>query len=143
MLLLFLGWNLLAVTRRLTDDLASEIDSPSEILHSLTTPMAGVALAIMVRALAAALGWLSAAPLVTQKDPPLVPPIGQSRWHRLTDHWRQISAAAAVRGTWTVRAAAVDEAGVWGPRLRLADITLRVLAVLSFLSTFVVIAIIE
>lgn len=143
LLLMVLGWILLAVNRRLSEDIASEIDSPGEIVGSFTTPLAGVALAIVVRSAAAGLAWLSAAPLVTLQDSPLVPPVGQSRWRRLTDHWRQISAAASVRGTWSVRAAAVAEAGVWGPRLRRTDTTLRWLAGLSVPAFIVVIALVN
>mgnify|MGYP000870796215 FL=1 len=139
LLLLFLGWILLAANHRTSDPhLAAQIDSPSDITRSLTTPLAGVALAIVVRGAAAALAWLSAARLVTQEDPPLVPPQGQARWRRLTDHWRQITAAAAIRGTWRVLAAAVAEAGVWGPRLRMADIFLRILSGVSLVAAIIV-----
>ena len=113
------------VTHQFDDTLASRLDTPGELASSLTTPLAGIAAGIVLRALGAALGWLSAAPLVVQGVPPLVPIEGLSRWKSLTDRWRQISATASVRGTWAVRQAAVLTGGNWAKRLRVVDISMR------------------
>lgn len=131
LLLLLVGWIVLVISRQLGDDLTSRLDSPGDVVSALTTPLAGVALAIVVRLVVAVLAWLSAAPLVTREVPPLVPTAGQSWWRQMTDRWRQVSGTASVRGTWAVRAAAIDMAGAWGPRLRLTDNLLRVLCVVT------------
>ncbi len=113
------------VTNQLDDTLASRLDTPEELAISLTTPLAGLALGILIRAVGATLAWLSAALLVIREVPPLVPLEGLSKWKALTDRWRQISATAAVRGTWAVRQAAIKAGGTWARRLRLTDIALR------------------
>jgi hypothetical protein len=126
LLLLILGTMFLVITRRIGEDVASQLDTPDDWFRALTTPLAGLALAIAARVLVAALAWLSAAWLVSREVPPLVQVDGQSAWRRTTDRWRQISGTASVRGTWAVRTAAIQRAGAWGPRLRMTDILLRI-----------------
>jgi hypothetical protein len=125
LLLTLIGVIAVIITHQFDDTLAARLDTPGELASSLTTPLAGIAGGILLRALGAAMGWLSAAPLVVQEVPPLVPLEGLSRWKSLTDRWRQISATAAVRGTWAVRQAAVLTGGHWAKRLRVADISMR------------------
>ncbi len=137
LLLLALGLTFLVVARQIGEDIGAQLDTPAELFRALTTPLAGVALAVGLRVVVAVLAWLSAAPLVTREVPPLVPTAGQSAWRQMTDRWRQISGTASVRGTWAVRAAAITDAGVWGPRLRATDIVLRILSAVAVVALFV------
>lgn len=136
--LTLLGVIAVVVTHQFDDTLASRLDTPGELASSLTTPLAGIAAGIVLRAVGVAVAWVSAAPLVVQAVPPLVPLEGLSRWKSLTDRWRQISATAAVRGTWAVRQTAVRTGGSWARRLRVADMLMRWGAVAAGVVLFIV-----
>lgn len=123
--LTLLGVIAVIITHQFDENLATRLDTPGELASSLTTPLAGIAAGIVLRAVGIALAWLSAAPLVAREVPPLVPLEGLPRWKSLTDRWRQISATAAVRGTWAVRQTAVLTGGHWAKRLRIADVSMR------------------
>lgn len=131
LLLVLLGVSWIAVSHATTEGLTTAFQTPAGFVQALTTPLAGVALAVAVRALVAGLAWITATPLVLQEVPPLVATGGQSGWRDLTDRWRQISAAAAVRGTWAVRAAAISKAGTAGRALRMTDLVLKVLCAVA------------
>lgn len=110
------GW----VTGLLTDesDLAASFDTVGELLGALLSPLAGIALAIVIRV---AVGWFALAAAWPLARWERSEPRRRTQWYRdAVDRWRLAQAYRSLRWTWGVRDAAIERSGGAGRKLALA-----------------------
>jgi hypothetical protein len=99
-------------------DVAEAFDTIGELLGALLTPLAGIALAIVIRVVVGWLALVSAWPLASwRRTGPRT--LGQ-RYRDAVDRWRLAQAYRSLRWTWGVRARAIEQAGAVGRKLGLA-----------------------
>ncbi|WP_395659764.1 hypothetical protein [Nocardioides sp.] len=123
------------------DDLDQAFVSPEAIMRALVTPLAALAVGIVVRASVTPLAWGAAMAFVAVTNPEMTPPPRRdTAWTRLSDQARMASAYRPLRWTTSVRDAAVESLGRTGSVLQLADAVLRALAVLAWLAFVVLLA---
>lgn len=113
---LIAGW----LTGRVTaeSDVAESFDTIGELLGALLSPLAGIALAIVIRV---AVGWLALAaawPLASWRR--TGPRTLAQRYRDAADRWRLAQAYRSLRWTWGVRDMAIERAGGVGRKLALA-----------------------
>lgn len=137
--LLFGGLIAATISGSYHSDALGALTSPGEILGAIFSPLAGVALALVVRVAVGALAFLTAGALsvgsVRAADgAPLV-----GRWRVWSDRARVTRAYRALRWTWAVRAAALARSGAAGRWLELVDRALMVLGVLLAVGWVVVV----
>lgn len=135
------GATVAVVTHRLDDRVGEQLDTPVELARSLTTPLAGLALAVALRLVVALVALVLALPLTVSNRLALSGAAERSRWQQVADRWRLTSCLQSLRWTWAVRDIAAVRAGPWGPRLIRVDSALRVLSVGGFM-VFVVAAVV-
>ncbi len=98
---------------------ALELTTPGELLRALLSPLAGVAVAVLLRIAVAWLALLAAWPLSRW-----IRPEGPRPWRQVyrdwIDRWRLAQAYRSLRWTWGVREEATARLGLLGRRLALA-----------------------
>ncbi len=115
-------------------------DSPDDLLRALVTPLAGIALAILIR-VGVGLAALAAAWPLSKWDQARTAGARGSLYRRAIDRWRLAQAYRSLRWTWAVREAAILRAGPLGRRLALAvpvSTALSVLLAVAFVVVLVV-----
>lgn len=128
--LLLLGFTVAVAAGRLTEETAVGLSTPADLLRALLSPLAGVALAILLRIAVAWLALAAAWPLSrwpTEKSHRSWP----QRYRDGIDRLRLAQAYRSLRWTWGVRAEAIERAGVLGRRLSWAVPISTVLAALA------------
>ncbi len=113
------------------------LTGPSEWWATLRSPLAGLALAVVVRvgvSVAALLLALPRVPSETAGRPGL-----RARWHAWVDRLQVARAYRSLRWTWGVRAVAIRRLGVRGRRLALAEPAMQISGAVLLLVWFVLI----
>ena len=108
------------------------LSSPEEWFSALLSPLAGFALAVLVRVGVSGLALLLALPQVPGSGVGL----GRRRWRAWVDRLQVAKAYRSLRWTWAVRAAAIDRLGTRGRRLAVAEPLTRVVGVVLLLVWF-------
>jgi hypothetical protein len=134
--LLWIGSTVAIAANRIDAHLVDQLRTPSAVLSSLTTPLAGMALAVALRAIVGILAFLLAVPLASAHLT-LSGSQDRSRFRRMTDQWRLASALRAIRSTWAVRDVAESRLGTTGRILTRCETALMVLANVTFVAMIV------
>ena len=108
------------------------LTSPEEWFSALLSPLAGFALAVLVRVGVSGLALLLALPQV----PGAGVGLGRRRWRAWVDRLQVAKAYRTLRWTWAVRAAAIERLGPRGRRLAVAEPLTRVAGVVLLLVWF-------
>lgn len=114
---LIFGW----VTGQLQAEstVIAEWDSPDDLLGALLTPLAGIALAILVRIVVGFAALAAAWPL-SRWDRQQAAGTRASLYRTAIDRWRLAQAYRSLRWTWGVRDTAIARGGTAGRRLALS-----------------------
>ncbi len=111
-----------------SEDRMDEVTSPETMLHALVTPLAVLAVGVLLRLLLAPVAYALAAAFVVHDGRHLTREVdARSTWNRLVDRVRLAGAYRALRWTLAVRDEAVDRLGRRGQALDRAATVLRVL----------------
>jgi hypothetical protein len=133
MLLIGLG-ACIVIWSQSVDTVDNSLSTPESIVRALVTPLAALALGIIVRVSVTPLAWGLAWIFVAVTNPEMTPPPQRATWWtRLADQARMASAYRPLRWTTSVRDAAVEDLGRTGRVLLYVDGALRGLTVLAWL----------
>lgn len=124
-----------------SEDRMDEVTSPDTVLHALVTPLAVLAVGVVLRVLIAPLAYALAAVFVLHDRRDVARPHdARSTWNRLSDRARLAGAYRALRWTNAVRDEAVDQLGPRGQLLDVAATVLRWLTALAAVGVVVAVA---
>ena len=134
---LILGW--IPGELRTEESVISTWDSADDLVRALLSPLAGIALAILVR-IGVGFAALAAAWPLSRWDRAQTAGTRGSFYRTAIDRWRLAQAYRSLRWTWGVREVAIRRAGTTGRRLGLAVPVTRVLSILLVIAFAVVVA---
>lgn len=124
-----------------SEDRMDEVTSPDTVLPALATPLAVLAVGVVLRVLIAPLAYALAAAFVLHDRRHLTRRHdARSTWSRLSDRARLAGAYRALRWTNAVRDEAVDRLGRRGQHLDVAATALRWLTALAVVGVVVAVA---
>lgn len=110
----------------LTPDRIVRLRTFPALLKSLLTPLAGLALALVVRWVVNWAALLLSFPVAAGHYVPLTGRV--SRWRAWSDRYKLTQAYRSLRSTWAVRAVAIERGGSLGRVIGLVEYGIRVLA---------------
>lgn len=110
----------------------STLTNPEGWFRALLSPLAGFALAVLVRVGVGVLALLLALPQV----PGAGVGLGRRRWRAWVDRLQVAKAYRSLRWTWAVRDAAIRRLGARGRRLAFAEPTMQVTGIVLLLLWF-------
>jgi Mn2+/Fe2+ NRAMP family transporter len=133
---LWIGIAVFGVTRGVEEFDSREIDTIGEMLSSLFSPLAGIILALALRALSALsalglAGWVASRQLHTREPDRKLSP---------RDRLYTARALRSIRWTRPVCEAALDRSGSARQALRLTDVSMTVLGIVGFVAMVVILA---
>ena len=114
-------------------------DSADDLVRALVSPLAGIALAILIR-IGVGFAALAAAWPLSRWDRAQTAGTRDRYYRTAVDRWRLAQAYRSLRWTWGVREAAIRRAGTTGRRLALAVPVTTVLSILLVIAFAVVFA---
>lgn len=137
LLLIGLIFGLITGQLRTDESVIATWDSADDLVRALLTPLAGIALAILIRV---GLAALAAAWPLSRWDRAQTAGTRGSFYRTAIDRWRLAQAYRSLRWTWGVRESAIRRAGTTGRRLGLAVPVTTALSILLVIAFAVVIA---
>jgi hypothetical protein len=124
-----------------SEDRIDEATSPDTLLPALATPLAVLAVGVVLRVLVAPIAYGAAALFVVRADRHVTRPDDRrSAWHRLVDRTRLAGSYRALRWTLAVRDEAVDRLGRRGRVLDTAATAFSVLTGVAAVGVVVAVA---
>ena len=139
-LVLFAVGGIIAVlAHRFDEHLSDDLKTPLGLAHSLTTPLAVLAIAVGLRVLVTVLAYLLAFRAVSANRATIAGSQQQTRLRRAVDQWRLAGAFRSLRWSWAARDVAIKRLGSTGVRLARLDAGLRITGV-CFAFLFIVVA---
>lgn len=130
LVLFAIGGTVAVLAHRFDENLANELKSPAGLARSLASPLAVLAIAVVLRLLVTVLAFLLAARAIAANRTELTMESSQSQIRRAVDKWRLAGAFRSLRWTWAARDIAVGRLGDKGVTLAVADTYLRITAVI-------------
>jgi hypothetical protein len=135
---LIFGW--ITGQLRTEESIIATWDSADDLVRALLTPLAGIALAVLIR-IGVGFAALAAAWPLSRWDRAQTAGTRGSFYRTAIDRWRLAQAYRSLRWTWGVREAAIRRAGTAGRRLGLAVPVTTVLSILLVIAYVVVVAV--